>query len=93
MPEENSPRSGAEEFVTAEIELSAPLDPEQEKALRDAFDQFDEQTFASSDISTEKISLTYDPTRTKQGDLLSLIDRIGGKLKHVESEASPLLEE
>jgi hypothetical protein len=92
MPEEDAKRlSGAEEYVAAEIELSEPIDPEQEKNLRDAFEKVDRRAFDSCDIGPEKISLSYDPTRTSKKDLLQLIQQVGGKLKHVESESSPLL--
>ena len=92
MPNDDSTAaSGAEEFVEMEIELTAPLDPEQEKNLRTALAQLDEKTFASSDIGAEKISFSYDPTRTHKDDLLGLIEQAGGKLKYVESEGSPLL--
>ena len=83
--------SGAEEFVAAEIELEKSLAPEQEKILRDSLEQIDAQAFDSCDIGTNKISLSYDPTRTKKDDLLRLIEQAGGKLKRVESEGSPLL--
>ncbi len=83
--------SGAEEYITAEIELAAALDPEQEKNLRDALAKLDAQAFDSCDIGAEKISLCYDPTRTSKEALLELIKRAGGKLEHVESEGSPLL--
>ena len=92
MPEEDAKKlSGAEEYVAAEIELSEPLDPEQEKNLRDAFEKVDRLTFDSCDIAPEKISLSYDPTRTSKENLLHLIQQVGGKLKHFESESSPLL--
>ena len=45
----------------------------------------------SIDLGPKKISLCYDPTRTKKEDLLQLIEQAGGKLKQVESESSPLL--
>lgn len=83
--------SGAEEYIAAEIELAEPLDPEQEKNLRDALEQIDREAFDSCDIAPTKISLCYDPTRTKKEDLLGLIKRAGGNLKHIESEGSPLL--
>jgi hypothetical protein len=83
--------SGAEEFVMVEVDLAAPLDPEQEKSLRDALNRLDAQAFASCDLHPNKISLAYDPTRTHKKDLLKLIEQVGGKLKHVESEGSPLL--
>ena len=83
--------SGAEEFIAAEIELTDPLGPEEEKSLRDALEKIDPQAFASCDIEPKKISLNYDPTRTSQKDLLAIIERSGGKLKHVETEESPLL--
>ncbi len=83
--------SGAEEFVSMEIELAAPLDPEQEKNLRDALDRLDGKALAACDLGAERISLSYDPTRTKKEDLLGLIRQAGGKPKQVESEGSPLL--
>ncbi|MBA3543111.1 MAG: hypothetical protein H0T83_01510 [Chthoniobacterales bacterium] len=83
--------SGAEEYIAAEIDLAEPLDPEQEKNLRDALEQLDAQAFDSCDIGPKRISLCYDPTRTSQEKLLQLIKQAGGKLGNVESEGSPLL--
>ncbi len=91
MADEEKKLSGAEEFVAVEIELTDPLDPEQEKNLRDSLEKINARAFESCDISAEKISLSYDPTRTHKGELLQLIKQAGGKLKHVESESSPLL--
>lgn len=91
MANDQEKLSGAEEYVTAEVELAEPLDPEQEKDLRDALEKFDPAALASCDISTEKISLAYDPTRTTKNALLQLIKQAGGKLKNVQSEGSPLL--
>lgn len=83
--------SGAEEYVAAEIELTDPLDPAQEKNLRDALAQTDPQALDSCDIGPKKISLCYDPTRTSKEELLRLIKQAGGQLGHVESESSPLI--
>ena len=83
--------SGAEDYIAAEIELSEPLNPDQEKSLRDALEKIDPCSFDSCDIAPRKISLCNDPTRTSQEDLLQLIRQSGGKLKHLESEGSPLL--
>jgi hypothetical protein len=91
MADDSEKDSGAEEYIAAEIDLAEPLDPEQEKALRDALDRIDSHAFDSCDIAPNKISLCYDPTRTKKEELLRLIEQAGGKLKHVESEGSPLL--
>lgn len=91
MADDSDELSGAEEYIATEIELTAPLDPEQEKNLRDALGKIDAEAFDSCDIGVKKISLCYDPTRTKKEDLLRLIEQAGGKLKHVESEGSPLL--
>ncbi len=88
---EDEKLSGAEEYIAAEIELAEPLDPEQEKNLRDTLGAIDREAFDSCDIAPTKISLCYDPTRTKKEDLLRLIEQAGGKLKHVESEGSSLL--
>jgi hypothetical protein len=92
MADDSEHVSGAEEFVAAEIELAAPLNPEQEKNLREALEKIDPRAFDSCDIGTEKVSLCYDPTRTNKHGLLNAIRQAGGKLKHVESESSPLLE-
>ena len=83
--------SGAEEYIAAEIDLSEPLNPDQEKTLRDSLEKIDPQAFDSCDIGTKRISLCYDPTRTSKEDLLQIVKRSGGKLEHVESEGSPLL--
>jgi DNA polymerase sigma len=83
--------SGAEEYIAAEIELSEPLDPDQEKSLRDALEKVDPQAFDSCDIGIKKISLCYDPTRTSKEHLLQIVKQSGAKLEHVESEGSPLL--
>lgn len=91
MADDSEKDSGAEEYIAAEIDLAEPLAPEQEKALRDALDQIDSHAFDSCDIAPNKISLCYDPTRTKKEVLLRLIEQAGGKLKHIESEGSPLL--
>jgi hypothetical protein len=71
--------------------LAEPLDPEQEKSLRDALEKIDAQAFDSWDIGPKRISLCYDPARTSKDDLLQLIKKAGGKLEHAESAGSPLL--
>ena len=63
MPNDSGKLSGAEEYISAEIELSEPLDPEQEKALHDSLAKLDPRTFVSLDIGEKKISASYDPTR------------------------------
>lgn len=83
--------SGAEEYIAAEIDLSEPLNPDQEKTLRDSLEKIDPQAFDSCDIGTKRISLCYDPTRTSKENLLQIIKRSGAKLEHIESEGSPLL--
>ncbi|MEO8439585.1 MAG: hypothetical protein ABI540_05120 [Spartobacteria bacterium] len=91
MDEEPKKLSGAEEYVSAEIALREPLDPDQERNLRDALAKIDPRAFSSCDIGSEKISLSYDPTRISQESLLQLIRQSGGQLEQVESEGSPLL--
>ena len=56
MATEGEKDSGAEEFVAVEIELAAPLNPEQEKNLRAALGEIDPRAFDSCDIAPEKIS-------------------------------------
>ena len=91
MPDELKKVSGAEEYISAEIELSESLNPEQEKALRDSLEKLDSRTFASLDIGEKKISASYDPTRIAKNDLLKIITQSGAKLAKVETEGSPLL--
>ena len=92
MPDDGAKKlSGAEEYIATEIELSEPLDPDQEKSLREALGKVDPQAFDSCDIGIKKISLCYDPTRTSKEHLLQIVKQSGGKLEHVESEGSPLL--
>jgi hypothetical protein len=91
MPDEADKRSGAEEFVTAEIELTTPLAPEEERNLRSALGKIDPRAFDSCDVGPQKISLSYDPTRTSKDDLVRLIREAGGNLKNVASEKSPLI--
>ncbi len=91
MADESDNLSGAEEYIAAEIELSEPLEPEQEKNLRAALEKLDAHALDSCDIGSQKISLSYNPTLTTRKSLLAAIKQSGGKLKHVESEGSPLL--
>ena len=91
MAQDANDLSGAEEYVAAEIDLTEPLGLEEEKNLRDALQQLDARVFASCNIGPKKISLSYDPTRTRKEVLLHLIRDAGGKLEHVVSESSPLL--
>ncbi len=91
MADDSDKLSGAEEYVAAEIELTEPLDPDQEKSLRNILAKLDAHAFDSCDISPKKISLGYDPTFTTQKSLLAAIKQAGGKLMHIESEGSPLL--
>ncbi|HXA08743.1 MAG TPA: hypothetical protein VNW28_02105 [Chthoniobacterales bacterium] len=91
MADDSEKLSGAEEYIAVEIELIEALDPDQEKNLRAALEKLEPHAFDSCEIDPRKISLCYDPTRTSQKDLLQLIKQAGGKLKHIESESSPLL--
>ena len=92
MADEEEKLSGAEEYIAVEIELAEALDPEQEKNLRDALGKIDSRAFDSCDVDAKRISFCYDPTRTTKKDLFSAVARAGGRLAHVESEGSPLLE-
>jgi hypothetical protein len=91
MTDDQNSLSGAEEYIAVEIDLAEPLDPEQEKSLRDALGKIDPHGLDSCDIDPKQVSLCYDPTRTTRKDLLQIIQQAGGKLAHVESEGSPLL--
>jgi len=88
MAKEREKLSGAEEYIAVEIELAEPLDPEQEKNLRDALGKIDFQAF---DIDPKQVFFCYDPTRTTKKELLAEVAHAGGKLAHIESQISPLL--
>jgi len=92
MADDHPKASGAEEFVAAEIELTTPLDAEQEKSLLDALARIESAAFDSFDVAAAKISFSYDPTRTNKEALLRLIKSAGGKLKNIVSESPPLVE-
>src|SRR5947207_14093861 len=92
MPNESKKLSGAEEYIAVEIKLAEPLDTEQEKILRDSLQKFDQLALDSIDIDPQRISICYDPTRTKKEDLLQLITAAGGKLGKTETDKSALLE-
>jgi hypothetical protein len=89
--DESEKLSGAEEYIAVEIALAESLDPDHEKNLREDLGRIDPRAFESCEIRPESISLSYDPTRTTKRALLAAIQRVGGKLKHIESESSPLL--
>ena len=93
MPNDSENLSGAEEYVAVEIELNAPLDPDQEKNLRDELGKIDPQALDSCTITPKKVSLCYDPTRTSRNQIITLVQQIGGKPQDVEIAASPLLEQ
>jgi len=93
MPNDSEKLSGAEEYVAAEIELSAALDPEPEKKLRTELEKIDPQALDSWAITSNKVSFCYDPTRTSKDEILQLIQRAGGKCQNVEIDGSPLLEQ
>lgn len=91
MADDSDKLSGAEEYITAQIDLTEKLDPEQEKSLRDALEKFGTFALVSRDVGVRKILLCYDPTRTSQKKLVEVIKQAGGRLEHIESEGSPLL--
>lgn len=91
MPDDSGKLSGAEEFVAAEIELTKPLNPEQERNLRIALEKMGSQALDSCDVTPKKVSFCYDPARTSKEDLLATIREVGGELEKVESEESPLI--
>lgn len=91
MADDSDRLSGAEEYISARIDLTEKLDPEQEKSLRDALEKLGTFALASRDLGARQILLCYDPTRTSQKKLLQLVKAAGGHLEHIESEGSPLL--
>ncbi|CAN5499677.1 hypothetical protein BH20VER3_BH20VER3_11420 [soil metagenome] len=91
MADDADKLSGAEEYMAIEVDLAEPLNPEQEKNLRDALEKIAPHSLDSCDIAPGKISICYDPARTTQAALLDLIKQVGGKIEHIESAGSPLL--
>jgi len=91
MPNDSKKLSGAEEYIAAEIELSATLDPEQEKKLRSEVEKMNPHALDSWTIAPNKVSFCYDPARTSKNEILQLIQQAGGKCQGIEMEGSPLL--
>jgi len=91
MPKDSENNSGAEEYVGIDVELEAPLDPDQEKNLRGELGKIDPHALDSCAIDPKKISVCYDPTRTSKHEILQLIRQVGGQPQDVEIAVSPLL--
>ena len=83
--------SGAEEFVSVEIELAERLGPEAEKAVRDTLDKVENGTIDSLDVDERKISVCYDPTRISREQLTKLVSQAGAKPKEIQTDRAPLL--
>ena len=83
--------SGAEEFVSVEMELAERLGPEAEKAVREALDKVESGTIDSLNVDERKISVCYDPTRISREQLTKLVSQAGAKPKEIQTDRAPLL--
>ncbi len=83
--------SGAEEFVSVEMELADRLGPEAEKAVREALDKVESGTIDSLNVDERKISVCYDPTRISREQLTKLVSQAGAKPKEIQTDRAPLL--
>jgi hypothetical protein len=90
MVDDSVQPSGAEEYVAIEIELTTPLDPEQERELRKALGGLGSRAFDSCQIDAGKISISHDPTRVSNQELVRMVERVGGRPGKVTSAGSPL---
>ena len=90
---ENSPdqTSGAEEFVSVEIELAEQLTPGSQKAVRDALEKIEKRAIDSIKVDETKILVCYDPTRISREELAKLISQAGAKTKEITTDRAPLL--
>jgi len=91
MENSSDQTSGAEEFVSVEIELAERLGPEAEKAVREALDKVENGTIDSLNVDERKISVCYDPTRISREQLTKLISQAGAKPKEIQTNRAPLL--
>ena len=81
MENSSDQTSGAEEFVSVEIELAEQLAPGAEKAVREALDKVENGAIDSLNLDERKISVCYDPTRISREQLTKLISQAGAKPK------------
>jgi hypothetical protein len=91
MENSSDQTSGAEEFVSVEIELAERLGPEAEKAVREALDKVENGTIDSLNVDERKISVCYDPTRISREQLTKLVSQAGAKPKEIQTDRAPLL--
>jgi hypothetical protein len=82
--------SGAEEHVSLAVKLEHPLNPEQEKSLRDALLRMEnEGAVASFGIEHNEVSVCYDPTKTSEKELTQLISWADGEAGDKEVQWTP----
>jgi hypothetical protein len=91
MENSSDQTSGAEEFVSVEMELAERLGPEAEKAVREALDKVENGTIDSLNVDERKISVCYDPTRISREQLTKLVSQAGAKPKEIQTDRAPLL--
>ena len=91
MENSSDQTSGAEEFVSLEIELAEQLAPGAEQAVREALDKVENGAIDSLNVDEKKISVCYDPTRISREQLTKLISQAGAKPKEIQTNRAPLL--
>jgi hypothetical protein len=82
--------SGAEEYISAEIEAAKEICPTEEKAIREAVTNSKAIRGDSLGIEGRKVTLYYDPTRMTKDELTKLIVQAGAKPSDVQTERAPL---
>ncbi len=81
--------SGAEEYISAEIDLAHELDPEQEKNLRAALEKRGGVRRDSLSLSGQRITVYYDPAQMTQDELVALIQQAGAQMSDVQTQRAP----
>jgi hypothetical protein len=91
MEETPEKRSGAEEYVAAEIAMAQPIGAAEEKAIRDTLAKAEGVRIDSLGIDECRVTIHYDPTRITKDALMKLIRQAGVKLSDTKTERAPII--
>jgi hypothetical protein len=91
MGDESEKLSGAEEYITEEIEFAQPIGPQEEQAIRDAVGKTEGLRADSLGLDECKVTVYYDPTRIARDEVTKIISQAGAKPANVHTERAPLL--
>lgn len=86
---ENEQLSGAEEYISAEIDLEHELNPEQEKALREVIEKRPGLRHDALSLSGKRITVYYDPAQVSREDLVAMVKQGGADASDVQTQRAP----